>query len=218
MSESALVPAVERAHARLVQVEGVHIETADIRSPSTEAEIENFLRSCECDIPDFLVEVYREEASGIVFSWSASASQFGSECRRGYLQLLCPDEVVSQFKGQKEQADEVRRSNLGVEEGYSALARDWPFWIPVFRFRSGDCFCVDVRDPEMRVVFLEHDVMDAGPNLHGMQLARNLGELILRWSEVGFVELFDWTTACTETGLDPTARILDGIRHRLASL
>lgn len=101
----------------------------------------------------------------------------------------------------KEMVDDGRtRLNDCLDEGWEALVNDWSFWIPIITFRNGDAFCIDKRNET--IIFLEHDVVDGGPNVHGLLLAINFDDLIRKWSKVGFVEVFDWTDGINEDGID----------------
>lgn len=68
------------------------------------------------------------------------------------------------------------------------------------KHHNGDAFCIDKRNET--IVFLEHDVVDGGPNVHGLLLAINFDDLIKKWSKVCFVEVFDWTDGINEDGID----------------
>lgn len=71
-----------------------------------------------------------------------------------------------------------------------------------FFFDNGDFFCIDMREKSFPVVFLEHDVMDGGPNLHGLRIASDLGKLLDLWSQVYFVEC-DWSLIVEDSGINP---------------
>lgn len=49
---------------------------------------------------------------------------------------------------------------------------------------------------------MEHGVMDGGPYIHGTKLAPNIDELLYRWSEIGFVDFYDWSQCVGEDGID----------------
>ena len=159
------------------------------------------------NIPDSLLQIYTTETEALKFSWIAEPDVFGPDCSRGNISLLSPNQVKSQLEDQREQAQEAKENGLIDDEGYAVLAEDWPHWLPVFSFPSGDCFCLDMREDECPVVFLEHDVMDAGPNLHGLRIAPNLESLIALWRQILFVDLFDWTQGVNESGIDIDSRI-----------
>jgi hypothetical protein len=192
-------------------VRDISLETAPPVTSGTLQDVETRIRH---GLPDALRQVFLGEAGGLKFRWSTDV--FGPECRRGYAWLLSPEEIAEAFKGQVAIAEEAQRDGVdATNEGYKALVRDWPHWIPVFRFPSGDCFCLDVSgasiDPP--VVFLEHDVMDQGPNLHGLRLASNVADLVSRWGGVLFVDVYDWTKAVVANGIDKDAQILNPLRQ-----
>ena len=145
--------------------------------------------------------------------WEASEQVFGDGCTRGYVQLLSPKEMLAQLDDQKFEAEEAEINQHGNEVGYQAIIEDWPHWIPLFRFRSGDVFCIETRESGFPVVLLEHDVADAGPNLHGLQIAKNIETLINDWSSLLFIEVNDWSEICNEDGLNLNSSILRKIRH-----
>lgn len=148
-----------------------------------------------------LLEIYGL-VNRVKFSWEANNSIFGPKCRFGYFNLLSLEEIQIAFNDQVEQANEAKSNSLEDEKGYAAIINDWPYWLPIFRFPSGDSFCVETRNTNLPIVFLEHDVMDCGPNLHGMQIAPNLESLLNLWSHLLFVEVRDWTEVCDANGIN----------------
>lgn len=121
----------------------------------------------------------------------------------GGFTLLSPLEITRQFHEFREFVKEIVKNGLDQEEaGYAALVRDWPYWLPIFFFDNGDFFCIDMREKSFPVVFLEHDVMDGGPNLHGLRIASDLGKLLDLWSQVYFVEC-DWSLIVEDSGINP---------------
>lgn len=159
-------------------------------------------------LPSTLRQVFLSEVGGLNFHWDTDA--FGPECRRGHAWLLSPQEIVDSFKEHVALAQDARRDGLDrTNDGYRALVSDWPHWIPVFRFPSGDFFCLDISGGSVNppIVFLEHDVMDQGPNLHGLRLARDFADLVSRWSSVLFADAYDWTRAVGGEGIDKDAEV-----------
>lgn len=85
-------------------------------------------------------------------------------------------------------------------EGIDSIIEDIRNWIPVTIFPNGDSFCIDKRNN--KIVFYEHDVFDSGPNLHGLVIARNINELIEKWGEVLFIDIYDWYDGVDENGIN----------------
>lgn len=168
-------------------------------------------------LPDSIAELYSESSGGAILEWNVSKDVFGLECRRGYMHLLSPDEIIMNFRHQNGVVADAISEGLDGEKGFASLIEDWPYWLPVFRFRNGDCFCLEGRETcggEPSVVFLEHDVMDAGPNLHGIRLASSFSDLLRRWSDVFFVELSDWADAVVDgSGIDADAPVFSSLRR-----
>ncbi|MZQ81080.1 hypothetical protein GQF01_02885 [Paenibacillus sp. 5J-6] len=153
-------------------------------------------------LPDTLREIYVEETSGFIFKWNASKEKFGDSCKRGYLHFLSPEEIIVTYREMLEIVLESRCSTeIGSNVGLQALVMDWPNWIPIMSFPNGDSFCIDVKR-NLSIVFLEHDVMDGGPYIHGTTIAKNLENLLDLWSQIAFTDVFDWSICCTEDGID----------------
>jgi len=207
---SFLTQKIATVRNRIESTGAVRILNDDQWSPE-EVSLED-LKKLPLSVPINLKELLYDDYSSVVFSWEANAEVFGSSCKRGYLNLLSPGEIVKQFNAQVAEAEEAKCNGLDDEEGYLAIINDWPHWLPVFRFRSGDLFCIETRRKGFPVVFLEHDVMDAGPNLHGMQIAKNVECLVNNWASILFVEFNDWTEICNEEGIDLGNPILEKLR------
>lgn len=201
---SLLIPAVEEAERVLLSMAGVRCTPAVFSSAVPDAE--SIIREVVgVDIPPALRQIYSEEAGAMEFSWVAEEDVFGGDFMRGNLSLLAPERAAQLLAEQRRQVLDIRAKGVnGIPEGYAAMVADWPHWLPIFRFPSGDCLCLELRDrdAEPSVVFLEHDVMDAGPNLHGLRIGRGLKELVARWGRVCFVEPFDWSQVVNEEGID----------------
>ena len=117
-------------------------------------------------------------------------------------------------------AETARRDyDLNEYPGWAAIARDWSYWVPVFAFGNGDYFCLDVRKGagNYPVVFLVHDTMWEEPISHGTQVASSVSDLLMRWSQIGFVFRFSWMDALDSTGIDVDAAVLQPLRAALGS-
>jgi hypothetical protein len=170
-------------------------------------------------LPDALRQGFLQETGGVKWQWFSDL--FGLHSRRGCAWLQSPQEMADGFEDQVAMAEEAKSSGeTATSAGYQAMASDWPNWIPVFRFPSGDSFCLDMAaaDFDPPIVFLEHDVMDGGPNLHGMRLAQNFLDLVRRWSSVLYVEVPDWTPVVDRDGIDVNAEIFRPLREHLRRL
>lgn len=213
-----LLNAVDRVREQLRHVPGVEIQHDQKLPPASTHEISALERELKQQLPRSLRRVLSEEAGGLLFGWVTEGNLFGPECRYGGIHLLSPEEAVEVARELRQYAAEVQQDPILVARaGFAAMIEDWPFWIPVCRFMSADCFCLDIRrgGDDYPVVFLEHDVMGGGPNVHGLQLAPNFEDLVLRWSELAFVELHDWTPAISDTGIDVGSALFRQLRYSL---
>lgn len=84
--------------------------------------------------------------------------------------------------------------------GLQVLVRDWPHWLPFVTFLNGDAFCIDMKNQS--VVFLEHDVMDGGPYIHGTKVADDIDKLFEKWMQIAFVDVYDWSKFVNEEGIN----------------
>lgn len=208
---SLLTRKIESVRTRISSIGSVDILNDDCRS----SDVNSFqdLRDLPLILPDNLEEVLYKDVSSVVFSWKADISKFSGSCKRGFLNLLSPRESIEQLNIQIAEAEEAKRNCLEDDQGYLAVINDWPHWFPLFRFRSGDMFCIETRKDGFPIVFLEHDVMDSGPNLHGMQLAKNVECLVNDWASILFVELIDWMEVCNQDGIDLSNAILEKLQN-----
>jgi cell wall assembly regulator SMI1 len=191
-------------------VKDVSLQTSP---PVTLAELQAAEMRIGYRLPDTLRRVFLTEAGSLKFQWDTDL--FGSECEGGYAWLRSPEEIAETFQDQVGMAEEAHRDGLDVgSDGYEALVKDWPHWIPVFRFPAGDCFCLDVSEAstDAPIVFGEHDVMDSGPNLHGLRIAENFADLVDRWNAILFLDAYDWTRVVGTDGIDKDSQILQPLR------
>ena len=133
--------------------------------------------------PEEVRGVYSDEAGSLRLQWRCSALPRYE--RGGDLNLLSPERAAARLLDQRNHA-----RDCCADETAHLLAA-WANWLPVFVFASGDAMCVDL-DADDCIVFLEHDVADDGPNLHGLVLGSGLLEFIGRWERHYFAELLDW--------------------------
>ena len=186
----------------LVHYPDICIRTLEIVPPNPKARM--VLNSIpDTEIPQELFQLF-ETTERCSFRWiDPSKKIFNGDFYYGGFTLLSPLEITRQFHEFREFVKEIVKNGLDQEEaGYAALVRDWPYWLPIFFFDNGDFFCIDMREKSFPVVFLEHDVMDGGPNLHGLRIASDLGKLLDLWSQVYFVEC-DWSLIVEDSGINP---------------
>lgn len=217
-----LVTQANAIREALRRVQGVSKLELCVHPPVSQAQLSAVERGLDVALPDDLRSIYTEQAGGIEFSWVAEAGTFGKDRVWGDLLLLSPERVLEE---RREMLDEAR--TLGAQgmahlsEGEKALVSDWPGWIPFIKFRSGDFFCLCSGEGGdlggHRVVLLEHDVMDGGPSVHGVQIAPSVSELFIRWSSVGFVEVYDWSSVVDGRGLDVRSSIFSEILEVIAA-
>ncbi|WP_219834277.1 hypothetical protein [Paenibacillus sp. R14(2021)] len=177
---------------------------------------EDLVVSLNTELPVSLKRIFLEETSGLILCWDTSVDKFGDSCKRGYLHLLSPKEIITTYR---EMLEVVKESSSDPEvssnAGLQVLVRDWPSWIPLFRFPDGDAFCIDIRN--LSIVFLEHDVMDGGPYIHGTTIASSLDHLLELWDQIAFADVYDWSECCNEHGIILEKPLFNNIRS-LSSL
>lgn len=202
---SLLFNKIEAAVARIHNETQVQLVNCTVEPLTSKDEIDGLIEVVPRLLLRQMRELFFDDMLACKLVWEASGQLYGDSFTRGYIQLLSPEEILAQFNDQKFEAKEASLNQSENDAGYQALINDWPHWIPLFKFRSGDVFCIETRESGFPVVLLEHDVADAGPNLHGMQIARNIETLINDWSSLLFVEVNDWSEICNERGLNRMA-------------
>ena len=204
-----LLPAVREVQSVIETYTNIKCCKAIIHPPSMNSR--EILESIPgVRLPDALFSFYRETEQ-IEFSWIAAPDYvFGSDFYDGDLTLLSPADAKNLYLDVMcDIANEAIQNGWEKNDaGYAALVNDWPHWFPVLLFANGDCLCIDMTSEQNRIVYCEHDVMDGGPNLHGLQIAPDLETLIYRWKQMLFAENFDWTRAVDETGINLDSELL----------
>ena len=225
-----LLDRAQHVQRKLNSVQGLEVTGAEFGAPIDISQVHDAERQLGLAFPESLRLVYTTETSRTRLLWRAAPEVFGPTCRYGDLELLSPSDVVEHADGLRALAvDAVRDYDPAEYPGWGAIARDWPFWIPVFGFGNGDYFCLDMRvrgrstnagsgdgtDPP--IVFLPHDVMwdDPLPPSHGRQVAENFADLLERWSRIAFVFRFSWADATTSAGIDIDSPILAALRRHI---
>jgi hypothetical protein len=117
---------------------------------------------------------------------------------RGCFNLIPFDNLYSYYKEQIEISEEFIECD--EIDDIECILEDIKNWIPFCTFPNGDAFCIDKRSN--KVVFYEHEVFDSGINLHGLVIAKNIEDLIVKWSKVLFVDIYDWYEGVNEEGID----------------
>jgi cell wall assembly regulator SMI1 len=194
---------------------GFLVSALDIGPPVTRSEIQRAEALAGVAFPAPLVEILLAQAGRIDFSWEDVDGKLPPDLRRGCVRLPAPMELARSFISQVEYAREAAAHAAAGDERYEAVARDWPRWLPVFQFASGDAFCIELSTATSaggRIIFLEHDAMDLGPDLHGLLLAADMQSLVAKWSDVLFAELSDWSLGVGDQGIDPSLAMFSGTR------
>lgn len=184
----------------LREVDGIEIERFVISEPTNLDEITNVENNLSFRLPESLRNLYLENAASIHLVWTAEKEVFGSECKRGEIRLLSPNEIYEYYQDMIAIVQEYTLHDTENSEGVEALITDWPGWLPLFIFPNGDSFCLKKEGGE--VTFLEHNVMDDGPNLHGLLIAQSFEELMEKWGSIGYVDLYDWYEGVDDSGID----------------
>lgn len=173
-------------------------------------QIEDVEKNLSIKFPFFLKEFYFKNSSGVQLFWKIKTDfNWNKNFKYGRFHLLSPAECLSYWQ---DQIEIVKESKLNVKEiennpGLQALVSDWPFWIPIIHFPNGDNFCLDIREKnkdDFFIKFLEHDVMDGGPFIHGTLISQSLYELFESWSKIAFADVGDWYDVVNEKGIDLT--------------
>lgn len=163
--------------------------------------------------PELLFKFYTSEAESLELAWKISSDVFGEKCNRGRISLISPRNILNKWHDMVSCVEDT--SYEDVNEGVLLMRKDWPHWIPVVRFPNGDSFCLDTSSSsnpnDYLVRFMEHDVMDGGPFIHGIKIASCFKELVEKWAAISFVDVFDWSLITDENGLNLESDILKGI-------
>ena len=213
-----ILTTVKRVREKLERMKGVEIVEFSLTEPLEERILEGIESTLGFNFPGLLRTFFLEDSSSLIFRWNVLDRDFlGRQCGAGRLHILGPDNVLDMWNDQSEYVQEVKKDNeLLRNAGMQALVRDWPFWVPVLKFPNGDAFCLDkhsgASSDEYSIKFFEHDVMDGGPFIHGQVIAKSFEDLIDKWSQIGFVDFFDWSLITNQHGLDLTSKKLTMIK------
>ncbi len=182
--------------------------------PIIEKELVKIETELDFEFPKELRRIYINETSRINFSWRVNNKVFGENCKNGEFHLLSPRNILENYLEMKYEVEQIIEINdLEMDDGLKAIVEDWGNWIPITRFKNGDGFCIDKRN--YNIVFLEHDVLDSGPNLHGMILGKSFTDLLEKWAKVAFVDIYDWTLVCDDDGIDINSSAFNEIKAKI---
>lgn len=190
--------------------------------PITKNELENVENELGFIFPNSLRQFYLNKSAGLQYSWTVVQDLFRLEYDNGWLHILSPNEILLFHKEIKVIIEEtVQNKEISdFDEEIIESVKDWEYWIPIVLFPNGDAFCIDKKSDYKNVLFLEHDVMDSGPNLHGLKLAKNFDDLLDKWSKVAFIDIFDWTEGVDSDGINlkkqiykPLLELINTVEH-----
>jgi hypothetical protein len=170
-------------------------------------EIKKIEESLHYKLPIDLKKIYLKYGNGLYFKWYDDNNVFGKFCKWGEFNLISLKEILNSHLEMIDMVNEAlkNQSELKENDGLQSLVNDWNYWFPILSFKNGDSFCLDKRDNTIR--FLEHDVMDGGPNIHGLKIANNFEELITNWSIISFVDIYYWDKVIDENGININSEI-----------
>ncbi|MGG1517991.1 SMI1/KNR4 family protein [Paenibacillus oryzisoli] len=215
MEANRLLERIRDLQRKMEQITGVTIRSLNI-SPVVDRDIiKKIEQEIPIEVPHQLKEFYLRHASSVDFRWSAEPSVFGVDCKRGELNVLPPMMVLNVYRDMMEIVNEGRTNQREFNEnaGVRALVNDWPYWLPFCSFANGDAFCIDARN--QKIVFLEHDVMDGGPYIHGTKIAENIYELLERWIQIAFVDVYDWSKVVDDEGINLSNPLLEPLLQKI---
>ena len=124
----------------------------------------------------------------------------------GYVDFVPYNEIFKEYREVYELIESVEEDLI---EDQAKVINDLKNWYPLFKFPNGDAFCYDKRNG--KIVFFEHEVFDTGVNLNGLVIADSLDDLLKKWSEVLFVDIYDWYEGVNESGIDLSKSIYNAI-------
>lgn len=115
----------------------------------------------------------------------------------GFIDFISYEEILNEHKVICNLAENIEKDLIEEQE---RVINDLKCWYPIFKFPNGDAFCYDNRNG--KVVFFEHEVFDTGINLHGLIIAESIDVLLENWSEVLFIDIYDWYEGVDEQGIN----------------
>ncbi len=125
-------------------------------------------------------------------SWECNTNK-----QRGFVNFVPYQRIIPEHENLCAEIDDVEREQIDNQD---KVICDIKHWYPVFTFPNGDKFCYDDRTGKIH--FYEHDVFDIGINLHGLVIADSIDSLFKNWSNILFVDIYDWSEGVNEHGID----------------
>lgn len=207
---------VQEVKSRIITISGIELNENISNEKINVKELSEIENRIGIKFPASLREMYTSYTSEVSISWSADENVYGRKCSNGRLNILSPRKIETFYDDMKFTSKKLKNNKEEIDGniGMQALIHDWPFWIPVIRFPNGDAFCIDKRNDDKPIVFLEHDVMDSNSDLHGLKIAENFETLMDNWSKINFVDIFDWSLGVNENGIDLSKAIFDKLLDR----
>lgn len=207
---------IESVYRKMLKIPDVSLEELYIASPISTSELSEIEKKINFTFPEFLREMFIHFFQSVSFNWTSNGI-YGEDCRIGGIRIDPPRTIADNYLEMLQMVNEanMNQDELEENEGLKVMVNDWPHWIPIISFMNGDAFCINKKDNSFAVVFLEHDVMDGGPYIHGLQIASNVEDLLNRWSQIGFVEVNDWSEYTNDNGLDIESPVFAKIREVL---
>lgn len=126
---------------------------------------------------------------------------------RGFIEFVPYSRVITEHE---KLCSEIEDIEDDIIEEQDKVIDDIHHWYPLFLFPSGDKFCFDNRTGQ--ILFFEHDVFDSGINLHGLVIADSIDVLLANWSNILFIDIYDWLEGVNDKGLDISKKIFDFVR------
>ncbi len=126
---------------------------------------------------------------------------------KGFVDLIPYSKIITEHE---KLLSEIENIDEDIIEKQDKVINDIQHWYPVFLFPNGDKFCFDNRTGQ--IVFFEHDVFDSGINLHGLVIADSIDLLLINWSKLLFIDIYDWFEGVDDNGLDVNKEIFDFVR------
>lgn len=209
---------IKSTHEALSTISEITLEEIIIFPPVDLKELDEVEQSIDFTFPDNLRELYLYGSQSLSFNWTAAIETYGEECKMGGINILSPKMILNNYLEMIQMVEEAKLNSEELEEnpGLKAMVTDWPNWIPVISFMNGDAFCINKKDNLSTVVFLEHDVMDGGPYIHGLEVAANIYDFLVRWSQIGFVDVYDWSQYVRNNNLDVKNPVFNRLREALS--
>lgn len=188
-----LLKAIENTCSFINQCNKIQVLTCDMQLNNEECDFNDLENKIGFKFKESIKEIYAKYKS-INLTWKIEETG-----ESGCFNLIPFDRIYPYYKEQVEISKKLRENHELEDIEY--ILEDIRNWIPFCTFPNGDAFCIDKRSS--KVVFYEHEVFDSGINLHGLVIAKNIEDLILRWSKVLFIDIYDWTEGVyEEQGID----------------